>query len=81
MKQKDIALILVVVIVSAIISFVLGRLIFASPSDRQEQVEVVDAITTDFSFPDAKYFNEFSINPTRLIQISDNSNNAPFRGR
>jgi len=81
MKQKDLAMILVIVIASAIISFVLGRFIFASPKDRATQVELVDAISTTFPFPDRKYLNEQSINPTMLIQISENANNAPFKGR
>ena len=81
MKQKDFAMILVIVIVSAIISFVLGRLIFASPKDRITKVELVDAISTTFPYPDGKYFNQKSINPTMLIQISENANNAPFKGR
>lgn len=81
MKQKDLALILVVVIASGIISFVVGRLVFASPKNRQQSVEVVDPITTAFPLPDNKYFNGSSINPTQLISITENSNSAPFNGR
>lgn len=78
MKQKDIALILVIVIFSAIISFAAGRLVFAAPRDRQQSVEVVNAISTDFPLPDSKYFNAKSIDPTQLINILQNANTAPF---
>lgn len=80
MKQKDIALIIVIVAVSGIFSFIVGRMLFSSPKDRQEKVEVVEAITTTFPSPDSKYFNANSINPTRIIQISENSNDTPFSG-
>jgi hypothetical protein len=73
MKQKDIALILVVVFISAVASFVVSNMIFASPSNRQQQVEVVDS-------PDVRYFNNNSIDPTQLIQIGNNNNTNPFNG-
>ena len=78
MKRKDIVLILAIAVVSGIFSLILGHLVFASPQNRQQKVEVVDAISTDFTSPDSKYFNTQSINPTQLIQISNNVNNAPF---
>ena len=78
MKQKDIALIAVVVVASAVVSFVVSRLLFATPHDRQQKVEVVTPITADFPIPDDKYFNEKSVDPTKLIQIGVNSNPSPF---
>ncbi len=79
MKQKDIALIVVAGIVSAIISVVLSNLLIAPQKNRQQKAEVVDAITTDFKLPDPKYFNKnTSINPTQRITIGDSGNNAPF---
>ncbi len=78
MKQKDIALILVIAVVSGVFSLVIGQLVFAPSKNRQQKVEVVEAITTDFTAPDSKYFNSQSINPTQLIEISNNVNVAPF---
>lgn len=78
MKQKDIAVILVVAAVAAVFSLIIGRLVFADPANRQQKAEVVQAITTDFPAPDTKYFNTASINPTQLIRISENSNQTPF---
>jgi Flp pilus assembly protein CpaB len=80
MKQKDIALILVIVAISGIISFLASRWIFARPADRQQKAEVVDVITSDFPLPDSKYFNNNSIDPTQLIQIGDSTNPNPFGG-
>lgn len=79
MKQKDITLIVAVVIVSAIISFIVSGQLITSPNNRQEKVEVVEPITAQFPEPDERYFNEQSINPTLLIQIGDDPNQQPFR--
>ncbi len=78
MKQKDLAMIIVIAVVSGIFSLILGHVIFATPKSRQQKVEVVEAISTEFTAPSSQYFNTNSINPTQLIQISENVNNAPF---
>lgn len=80
MKQKDIALILVIAIVSGMISFFAARMLFTTDKDRQMKAEVVDAITTDFEQPSSKYFNANSINPTLQIQIGNDVNANPFSG-
>lgn len=80
MKQKDVALILILVFVSGVVSFLLSGWIFARPADRQQKAEVVDVITSDFSLPDSKYFNSNSIDPTQLIQIGNSNNPNPFTG-
>jgi hypothetical protein len=80
MKQKDIALIIVVVFLSGIVSFVLSGQLFSKPADRQQKAEVVDVITSDFSLPSEKYFNSNSVDPTQLIQIGDSNNTNPFTG-
>lgn len=80
MKQKDVALILVVVFVSAIVSFVVSNVVFVSPKNRQQQVEVVPVISSTFPTPDPKYFNSNSIDPTQLIQIGDSNNGTLFNG-
>ncbi len=80
MKQKDIALIVVVVFFSAIMSFLLTNWVIAKPDSRRAKVEVVDPIVAEFKSPDIKYFNANSVNPTKLIQIQDNQNESPFGG-
>ncbi len=79
MKQKDIALILVIVFVSGMISFVASNK-FISPPKHDEKAAQVEAITADFKEPDIRYFNDQSINPTQLITIGDNAANQqnPF---
>ena len=80
MKQKDILLIAVIIIVSAVLSIVLSNMLISAPKNRQQKVEVVTPIKPDFNTPDNTYFNNNSIDPTQLIQIGGSSNNQPFNG-
>lgn len=79
MKQKDIALIAVVAVVSIVIATIASNLVLGGSSAREQTAEVVDAISASFDQPDKDYFNEKSIDPTLLIRIGDNSNQAPFK--
>lgn len=78
MKQKDIVLIIVIVAISAVISLFVSKAIFAPPKNRQQQVEIVQAITTDFPAPDSRYFNTNAFDPTKLITIGQENNTNPF---
>lgn len=79
MKQKDIALITVVAIASAVLALLLTKLVVNTPQSRQQEVEVVAPITSEFTKPSDKYFNANSVNPTKTIRIGDNNNNQPFK--
>lgn len=80
MKRKDMLLIGVIAFFSAVISLVVSNMLFASPNNRQQQVEVVEKISPDFPPADQRYFNKDSIDPTQLIQIGNNNNQTPFNG-
>jgi len=80
MKQKDIVLIIIIGFVSAVVSFIVSGHIFVTPANRQQQVEVVGAIRSDFEQPNSKYFNSKSIDPTQLVTIGNNDNQNPFSG-
>ena len=80
MKQKDIALIIVIAAISGFASYFISHLIFAKPANRQQKVEVVDVITADFPRPSDKYFNTNAIDPAQFIQVGDGNNPNPFKG-
>ncbi len=80
MKQKDIALIIVIVFISGVASFFISGALFASKNNREQKVEKVEAITADFPTPSKKYFNSESVDPTQLIQIGNSTNPDPFNG-
>ena len=78
MKQKDIAIILVIVFASAVVSLFISKAIFASPKNRQQQVELVQPISSNFQQPDSTYFNKDAFDPTKLITVGANTNTNPF---
>lgn len=69
MKQKTILTVIVVSIVSIIVAYFSSNLLFRSPKNREQKVEKVEQISTDFKNPDKTYFNEKSIDPTQIIKI------------
>lgn len=81
MKQKDILLIVVVVFISALISFAMTKLLISTPKNRNQLVEVVQPISANFPDANKKYFNEQSIDPTQIIKIGDSSNPQPFSNK
>ncbi len=79
MKKQDLTLIVVVVIISAIVSFFASSYIFGDPQQDPVTVETAQPITAEFPALDQDFFNENSFNPTQLIRIGDDSNVTPFR--
>jgi hypothetical protein len=80
MKQKDVAVIIIIAFISAIVSFFASNKLFVTPSNRNQKAEVVDAINATFQNPDTKYFNSNSIDPTQSTVIGTDSNQNPFNG-
>ena len=79
MKQKDIALIILIIAIAGVISFLVSGRVFAPPKNREQKVQVVQPITADFPKPDSLYFNKQAFDPTQLITIGQNANPDPFR--
>lgn len=77
MKQNDIILVIVAIVIGGTSSIVLSKTIFGS-SNRQEKVEVVEAISSEFKQPDTRFFNSLSFNPTQNIQIGNGGNQVNF---
>jgi hypothetical protein len=80
MKQKDVALIIVIAVVSAIISIFASKAIFAPPTNREQDVGVVQPITADFPQPDSRYFNSSVFDPAQSVTVTQNNNTNPFNG-
>ena len=84
MRQKDIAVLVLVGVTAAVISFLVAGAIF-SPKKYSSKVPVIQKI--DPVFPDVKndpVYNSF-LNPGALdltvpVSIGDNQNNDPFSG-
>lgn len=78
MKQKDLGLIAVVIIISIVIALVLAKAIIGSPKTRTQKAEKVAPITDQFLTPDSRYFNGQSIDPAQTVQIGNSQNPNPF---
>jgi hypothetical protein len=78
MKQKDIAMIIVVVVVSAILSIFISNAIFASPANRQQSVEVVQPLSVQFPTKSTPNYFNGDFDPTQLIKIGPSNNSNPF---
>lgn len=78
MKQQDIALLIIVIFLSAMTSMFVGKAIIKPPKGQAAKVEVVEAINTSFDQPDSTIFNDSAINPTRLIEIGKDQNQQPI---
>ncbi len=78
MKQKDYALVAIVVIFSAVFSIIISNILFATPKNRQQTITVVGTVSPDFSKPDNQYFNSSALDPSQLLQVNISSNTAPF---
>lgn len=81
MKRKDFLLIAVVIIISTAFALVLSSTVIGTPQDNLQQAEVVQPISATFPPADERYFNNDSINPTKLITIGDNPNPNPFNSQ
>lgn len=80
MKQKDVALIILIAAISGVLSFVVSNFLFATPQNRQQVVAVVHPINTQFISPNSTIFNSQSIDPAQIVTVQNNNNTAPFNG-
>ena len=81
MRGKDIQIVLLVAVVSAIASILLSDTLFSTPEDRSQKVETAEAISSDFQQPDSTYFNGQSFNPAENIDVGQDPGSNPFQGR
>lgn len=78
MKKNDIALIILIVSISLVISFFIGKAIIGDPKNNPVKVEVVNAISAEMPAPDPKIFNDNALDPTQTITIGGGNKDQPF---
>lgn len=78
MKQKDIALIIIVIFVGGVFSVIMTKTVFVSTTSKQQTAQKIEPISNEFKEADKTVFNQNAINPTKLIRIGDESNTSPF---
>ena len=81
LEKKDIASLVLLVIVSFLLSFFIANAVISTPEDRSEQVLEVAEFEPNFPSIDPRIYNENSVNPTEDIQIGDSFTPNPFRSQ
>ena len=79
MKQKDIIVLIVVVIVSGVSSYFLANLLFGGEKNYTLKAPIVEPISSTFDTPSEQYFNKNSIDSSKTITIGDSTNTDPFK--
>ena len=81
MKKNDIALIILIVSISLVVSYFAVKAFVGEPKKDTVSAEVVEPISANLVQPSNKIFNSNAINPTVVIQIGNPSNQQPFGGQ
>jgi hypothetical protein len=84
MKQKDIPILIVIVIIAAVFSSIIAHAIFGSTKNHNLKVPVVQPISNEFPHFDndnnyKSIFNEQALDPTQLIKIGTSPSTTPFQ--
>ncbi len=78
MKQADMAMLILIVSISLLVSYFVGNSVFGGESTRSTEVEVVQSISVEFDQPDKSIFNKSAVNLTETINIGPNNTTSPF---
>jgi len=70
MKKTDIAMIILIASVSAIVAFFVARSIFGDVYSGTAKVKTIDPISSSIDQPSSDIFNKQAINPTVQVQIN-----------
>lgn len=80
MKKSDIAMIVLIVSISVLISYFIAKSLVGDVSKRSVKVQTAEKITSDLADPDPKTFNSNAINPTVEVNIGGSSDTSALRG-
>jgi len=79
MKQQDVATLMIVGFISAVVSIFVSSFVFKA-NVSQSTLPSTDIIPTGFSTPDTRFFNKNSIDPAPATQGDTGNNDNPFGG-
>lgn len=70
MKKTDIAMLIIIVSISALVAYIGANAILGNPKEKSEEIMVMPAaISTEMTPPDPNVFHEGAINPSVRIEI------------
>ena len=71
MKNTDIALVVMIALVSTVISYFLGNALLGDPNERVTTVDYMDVIGSNVDEPDVETFNVDALNPTVEVYVGN----------
>lgn len=74
MKKTDVAMVVLIAVVSAGIAYFIASSIFGGLSEQNTKVQTIELITSEVNDPDKNIFNESSLNPS--VEVNINSTDA-----
>jgi hypothetical protein len=77
-KSKDLTVLVVLVLLSALVSMFISNLFFSNKKSLVTTVEVVKPLNGKFDYLDKPYYAGNPLNPTKNIQITENNNQKPL---
>jgi len=78
LKSKDIATLILLIGMSAVVSFFTSKLLFSNAKTLSTKVEVVNPVSSNFNYEDKSYFATDKLNPTKDITVTGNNNTEPL---
>ena len=70
MKKTDIAMIILIAVVSVMVAFFVTRAIFNGSESEEVTVKSIERIESEVTPPDQNIFNQNAINPAIEVQIT-----------
>ena len=71
MKNTDIALVIMIALVTTVLSYFLGNAILGNPDDQVTTVSYMNVIGDDIDEPDVESFNPDALNPTVEVYVGN----------
>ncbi|MBR5418868.1 hypothetical protein IK110_01285 [Candidatus Saccharibacteria bacterium] len=71
MKNTDVALVVMIAVVSVAVSYFLGNAILGDPNDRVTTVNYMESISDKVEEPDIETYNVTALNPTVEVYVGD----------
>ncbi len=78
MKKNDIATIILIASISALVAWFSANAVIGEPKQSALKVKTADTISSEVEAPDKRIFNAEAINPTVERSIGKSANNLPF---
>ncbi len=73
MKKTDIALLIIIISISALLAYLSTNALMGNPKERTEEVPVMEPISTEVMPPDPNVFYDGAINPSVRVEIDGES--------